>query len=143
VDDNAATLLALAEALRLHIPSATVESLSSATAALEKVTLNTYDVIITDIAMPEMDGLTFLKETQRIRPGSVVVVMTARDVDADLEALCRGAFAFVTKPLERDNFITVVGLGLQRASLVSRVRQANQRSVARLVGEAPNKAPVS
>jgi len=142
VDDDAATVLALSEALRVHIPNATVEATSSATAAVGLVTSQIYDVIITDIAMPEMDGLTFLKETQQIRPGIVVVVMTARDVNADLEALCRGAFAFVTKPLEMDNFITIVGLGLQRASLVSRVRLANQRSVARLHGQDPKTAPV-
>jgi DNA-binding NtrC family response regulator len=143
VDDNAATLLALSEALRLHLPNAAVKATTSPTAALELVASHPYDVIITDIAMPELDGLTFLKETQRIRPGIVVVVMTARDLDADLESLCRGAFAFVTKPLDMNNFMTIISLGLQRASLVSRVRQANERSIARLSGQDPNRAPVS
>src|SRR6266436_9465769 len=62
VDDDPALLQALPEALRLRMSGLTVETADSATAALERIARRDYDVIVTDIKMPGMDGLALLTE---------------------------------------------------------------------------------
>lgn len=67
--------------------------------ALEWVTKETFDLVLTDLGMPEMDGIELLKTLRRISPDMRVIVVTGR---ADLEARARakspGAYDYVTKP---------------------------------------------
>lgn len=68
--------------------------------AREKIKSLNPDVLTLDIEMPNMDGLTFLKNVMRLRPMPVVMVssLTERGASATLEALAYGAVDFVTKP---------------------------------------------
>src|SRR5438876_7266760 len=62
VDDDPALLQALPQALRLRMGGVTVETADSAAAALERIAVQDYDAIVTDIKMPGMDGLALLAE---------------------------------------------------------------------------------
>ena len=58
------------------------------------------DIIITDINMPRMDGLTLLNEISKINPDTVTIVVSAYgDMPNIRTAMNRGAFDFVTKPI--------------------------------------------
>jgi DNA-binding NtrC family response regulator len=62
-----------------------------------------YDLIITDLMMPEMSGLEVISEVKKIDPGLGVIVMTAfGSIDTAVEALKKGAGDYITKPFKID-----------------------------------------
>ena len=67
------------------------------------------DIIITDIRMPEMDGLTMLRDMKRMVPNSKVIILTGhRDFDYVHEALKLGAFDFLLKPSKIEELTSVI-----------------------------------
>ena len=66
---------------------------------LEKIKTCRPEIVITDIRMPEMDGLTMIKEAKELIPDSKIIILTGfRDFDYVYEALKIGAFGFILKP---------------------------------------------
>ena len=64
------------------------------------------DVVLMDITMPEMDGLTALKEIRKVDPGAKVIMLTALGQESVvLEAIKSGARDFVVKPFEPDRVL--------------------------------------
>jgi two-component system response regulator HydG len=83
---------------RLGHDPASVTSGSEALACLED---QDFDVIVTDIAMAEMDGLELCRRVAEVRPGLPVVVITGQgSMEAAVAALRAGAYDFVTKPVD-------------------------------------------
>ncbi|NPV87570.1 MAG: response regulator [Anaerolineae bacterium] len=67
------------------------------------------DVVLMDITMPEMDGLTALKEIRAIDPKARVVMLTALGQESVvLEAIKSGARDFVVKPFERERVLSAI-----------------------------------
>ncbi len=76
---------------------------------LEQLNSKNCDLLITDVKMPEMDGIELLNRTKRICPWLPVLVITGYgDIPMAVKALKAGAADFIEKPLSRENFITVV-----------------------------------
>ena len=72
------------------------------------------DLVLTDINMPGMDGLTLLSHLQEINPMLKAVVVSAYgDMDNIRTAMNRGAFDFITKPIELSDLETTVSKALQ------------------------------
>lgn len=70
---------------------------------LEHLRLSTFDVVITDLRMPSMDGLTFLKEIKKLSPETDVMLMTAYGtIENAVEAMKEGAYDYITKPFPYD-----------------------------------------
>jgi DNA-binding NtrC family response regulator len=115
IDDDPATLLALPEALRSRFPDVAIDVASSAESALPLIQHVNYDVIVSDIIMPGMDGIQLLRTALKVRPGLVIVMVTAGDLGREQEAMHHGAFAFVAKPFEVDRFAETISTGIQRA----------------------------
>src|SRR2546430_13398565 len=91
VDDDAALLEALPTALHIRMPSTLVDTCDSALAALEKITRTDYDAIVSDIKMPEMDGLALLDKIHSLRPDTPTLLITGHgEHDLAIQAL-RGA----------------------------------------------------
>ena len=68
--------------------------------ALEKMKNKKYDIIITDLRMPEMGGIELLKNIKKINPEISVIIITAfGEVDTYLEAIDSGAFDYINKPI--------------------------------------------
>ncbi|MCP4500079.1 MAG: sigma-54-dependent Fis family transcriptional regulator [Deltaproteobacteria bacterium] len=68
-----------------------------------------FDLLITDVRMPELDGMGLLAKAHKHFPGMPVVMLTAHGtVDMAVQALKEGAFDFVSKPYERDELHSVV-----------------------------------
>lgn len=67
------------------------------------------ELIITDINMPEMNGMAFLRELNRTHPASNVIMITAYgEVESYIEAMNLGAFEYINKPVKFDELKKVI-----------------------------------
>jgi DNA-binding NtrC family response regulator len=141
VDDEADARIALGELLRDD--GYLVETAADGFKALGKVQEFDPDVILTDLRMPGMHGVEFLKRVRADRPDQVVLVMTAFGAtDNAVAALREGASGYFTKPLNVTELAFGLGremdrLRLQREAGVLRARLAERYSFERIVGSAP------
>ncbi len=77
--------------------------------ALEKIKKNSYDVLITDIRMPGMDGMTLLKQAKSEDPSLGAVILTAYGtIEMAVEAMKNGAYNYLTKPVNLDELELLV-----------------------------------
>lgn len=68
------------------------------------------ELIITDINMPEMNGLVFLRELSRSHPASNVIMITAYgEVESYIEAMNMGAFEYINKPVKVEELKKIIG----------------------------------
>jgi len=82
--------------------------------ALEKVQFEKYDLYIVDVFMPRMDGLELVEKIKEIHPLAVVVVITGfSSIDVAVNAVRKGAYHYLTKPLMAENLLQVVETGLK------------------------------
>ncbi len=87
-----------------------------------------YPVVVTDLKMPKMDGVTLLKEISKRSPTVAVIVITAfGDIDTAVRAMKAGAFDFIPKPTSRDHFKLVVRRAFEHVQLKARVRELEDR----------------
>ena len=85
---------------------------------LERLRDNHIDLVITDLKMPKVDGMTLLKEALREDPTLPVVMITAHGtVDTAVEALKSGAFDYLTKPFDKDEVRSIVAKALRTKEL--------------------------
>ncbi|MBV8820743.1 MAG: response regulator [Acidobacteriaceae bacterium] len=90
-----------------------IEGVFSGEEALEKLLDGEYDLVLSDIRMPGMDGLTLLNKIHEERPGTKVVVMTAESTPAKVvRAIHEKAFNYLSKPFSRDALIETVNAAL-------------------------------
>jgi len=88
-------------------------------AALKRLKTNNYALVITDIKMPVMDGMTLLREIKKIDPDYPVVVLTAfGSIESAVEAVREGAFDYITKPFEEDKLLMTVERSMRYSELV-------------------------
>lgn len=79
------------------------EEVANGVEAIEKVKKRFYDLILLDMKMPKMDGVTALKKIKRISQGIPIVMMTAyATVQTAVECMKLGAYDYVTKPFNTD-----------------------------------------
>lgn len=87
--------------------------------ALDEFTLNRPDLIITDLAMPVMDGLELTKHIRRAA-GTPIIILSVRNTDAmKVEALDEGADDYLTKPFSMQELLARVRTQLRRSANVS------------------------
>ena len=80
-----------------------VESVANGYEALNVLNRQDVNVIVTDINMPEMNGISFLKELNKSYPKSNVIMITAYGgVESYIEAMNLGAFEYLNKPVKID-----------------------------------------
>jgi two-component system, NtrC family, response regulator HydG len=116
VDDK----LALAETLADGLVDQQFDAVAfgSASAALEAVTTGDIDVVVTDLRMPEMDGLALLDAIRAAAPQTQVIVMTAYGaVDSAVEAIRKGAYHYLTKPFKVDELAIFVRRAIAERAL--------------------------
>ena len=102
-----------------------VETVSSGELAIRKVESARFDVIVTDIRMPNIDGIEVLKHAHRVSPDSAVVLITAAgDFDSAVQAVKSGAFDYIQKT--PNGLVDEVRVSIARAAEVIELRRQNQ-----------------
>ncbi len=86
--------------------------------ALSLLETDTFDIILTDLKMPGMDGLELLQRIKSLNKDSIIIVMTAfASVDTAVKALKEGAFDYVTKPFDPDDLSHLIRNATRQVSL--------------------------
>ncbi len=94
-------------------------AVSNGRAAQEVVRKETPDLVLSDMIMPEMDGIKLLSWMREHDPEVPVIMVTAiHDISTALEAIRRGAYDYILKPFEKDQLYLGVGRALQHRRLV-------------------------
>ena len=120
VDDEEALMTALCNTLKVE--GYAVTGFTSARAALAQLRERQFELLLTDLMMPEMDGIALLHAAQAIDPDLVGIVMTGHGtIDTAVEALRGGALDYVLKPFRLSNLLPV----LTRALETRRLRTEN------------------
>ena len=90
--------------------------------AMEAFPYDKYDLVITDLKMPHVDGLQLLQFIKDVNPENVVIIITGyATVKTAVEAMRLGAFDYITKPLKED----LVKLTIERALSFARLKDEN------------------
>ncbi len=97
-----------------------LETATSAEAAIALLRDTAPSVILTDLKLPGEDGIDLLEEASRAAPHSCVILMTAHgSIDNAVEAMKKGAFDYLTKPLERETVVLAVRRAMEKSRLLS------------------------
>ncbi len=100
---------------------------SSAEEALKTIKAAGPDVILTDLKLGEMDGVELLNKVQKEDIAPVVIIMTAfGTVSSAVEAIKKGAFDYLTKPLDKDTLLLTVKRAVERMALLKENKQLHQ-----------------
>jgi len=122
VDDERNYLLVL-EAL-LSEEDYQVITAEGARRGLECLEENDLDVVITDMKMPEMDGMEFMERVRLRQPDLPVIMMTAfGSVEKAVEAMRKGAFDYILKPFKNEELKLTIGKAIGHYRLVRQNRQ--------------------
>ena len=142
VDDE----LSIRESLRgwLQQDGYQVETAAGGPEALAKNAANRFDIMLIDVKMPEMDGLTLLQKIKEIDSDIAIVMMTAHGAIRDaVEAIKLGAYDYLLKPFELEELsFTIEKLvqmqTLAMENLILKDRVASMTRFENLVGESPS-----
>lgn len=87
--------------------------------ALQALESETIDMVITDLKMPYVDGITLLEAAKHINPDTVVILITGHGtIESAIEATKKGAYDYIEKPFEPDEFLLVVRRALEHIRLL-------------------------
>src|SRR6201999_1205141 len=121
VDDEPVQMRALCETLTIEGFATT--GFVSATAALAELRTREFDLLLTDLMMPEMDGITLLAQAREISADVVAVMMTGHAaIDTAVKAMQAGALDYIVKPFK----LAVVLPVINRALSMRRLRLSNR-----------------
>jgi len=122
VDDEPAQVQALSATLTTHgfVPAGA----TTAAQALEKLHQVEFDLLLTDLGLPDMDGISLLQLAERIDPHLVGIVMTGHGtIDSAVAAMQAGALDYIQKPFKLSAILPV----LSRALTLRQLRIQNER----------------
>ncbi|RLB90938.1 MAG: sigma-54-dependent Fis family transcriptional regulator [Deltaproteobacteria bacterium] len=95
-----------------------VKTVSDGQEAIEAFSYDKYDLVITDLKMPRIDGMQLLEFIKKANPENIVIMMTGYGaVESAVKAMKLGAFDYITKPLKKDLIELVVERALAHAKL--------------------------
>lgn len=96
----------------------TVLAVSSAPEALKILVKTDFDLVLTDLVMPDMDGISMTKAIRDLKKDIPVLVMTGfASIEYAVEAIKAGATDFITKPLKLDHVVFIINRVLEARAL--------------------------
>ncbi len=141
VDDDAALRSAIVQAFELE--NFDVKPVALAQDLLSHIDKNFTGVIVTDVRMPSLDGITFFRAVKAIDPDIPVIFLTGHaDVPMVLSMLHEGAFDFFSKPVDTDHLLATTNRAISARKLVLENRLLKEKAEqivhsSNLLGESP------
>jgi len=130
VDDEVAMRHLLSVILKDHGYEA--RAVASGDEALKELAARDYDLVLSDVRMPGMDGLALLERIQRLHPDLTVIVMSAYGThDTAIAAMKAGAYDYLSKPFKPDEVVLVI----KKAEERERLARENRRLRTELAAE--------
>lgn len=107
IDDEPLMRISISDALKAE--GYNVSSAATGSEGMKNIKDSPYDVVITDLRLPEVDGVQILKACKQLTPDTKVLMITAYgSVDTAVEAMKLGAYDYITKPFSMDELILTV-----------------------------------
>ena len=129
--------------LALSCRGYSVDTALTGQAGLSAIRKNSFDVVLLDLKLPDMDGMDILKSVHKSHPEIYFIVMTGfSTVPSAVEAMKSGAFDYLAKPFSEDELLMVVTRAIEKKNLVEenlalRKELLNRFSFENIVGEDP------
>ena len=111
--------------------------------AMDLINKNDFDIVITDLKMPEMDGMSLTRQIQQICPQTSVIIITAHgSLESAIEALRIGAYDYILKPFDFDDVLYKIKRLIKQKELVLenqalRHEVEQKYSFSNIVGQSP------
>jgi signal transduction histidine kinase len=122
VDDEEGVLLTMQAILEME--GYRVATAQRGSAAIDLLRHNVYDVVLTDLRLDDLDGLTILAETRRTSPDTVSIMLTGyASLDSAVQAIREGAYDYLVKPCDVEELKATVARGVERRHLARQLRQ--------------------
>ncbi|AJH14042.1 sigma-54-dependent transcriptional regulator [Myroides profundi] len=119
VEDEAAIRRVLVKILEEESSEYVVDAAENGEEALQKITGEDYDLVISDIKMPKMDGEELLVAAKKIKPDTVFVMISGHgDLETAVNTMRLGAFDYISKPPDLNRLLTTVRNALDTSKLV-------------------------
>ena len=116
VDDNPEVLKLIANILETN--DYEVETASKGESAIKKLESNDYDVVLTDLMMPDVDGIQVLEHVKSRASKTMCIILTGHGtIKSSVEAIKKGAFDYITKPVSPSELLIIVEKALKFKNL--------------------------
>jgi DNA-binding NtrC family response regulator len=118
-----------------------IVSAPSAREALQSLKNDEFDIILTDLKMQGMTGMDLLDQVLEDNPGQCIIIMTAHGtIDSAVEAMRKGAFDYLEKPLDREDLLLTLQRAFERVMLLQENRVLHKRleesqGISSIIGE--------
>jgi DNA-binding NtrC family response regulator len=138
VDDEAAIRRALRDILEFE-KYEVVEAVNG-TDCLVKLKQGKFDLIVLDIKMPQMDGMDALDRIAILSPETPVIMISGHaDIDTAVDAVKKGAFDFISKPLDLNRLLITLRNALDKSSLIGEkkvlLKKVNSKQTPKMIGQ--------
>ena len=121
IDDERSIRRALKEILEFE--EFEVHEAENGKEGMDKINSASYDIIFCDIKMPQMDGMEVLEEIHKLKIEVPVIMISGHgNIDTAVEAIKKGAFDFIEKPLDLNRILVTVRNASDRVSLVQQTQ---------------------
>lgn len=143
VDDEVDFANGLARLIQRGFPSNPVIARYDAASAITLLQERPCAVLITDLRMPEMDGFGLMERALVLEPSLSIIVLTGfGTIETAVSALKKGAYDFLTKPIDQDGLYRALTKGIDRSALIRENRRLREAVAAQgpndtIIGESP------
>lgn len=125
IDDEAAIRGSLRDILEHE--KYKVDEADDGLTALEMIKKKPYDVVLCDIKMPGIDGIETLEKIQELSDVPVVMISGHGNIDTAVEAIKKGAYDYISKPLDLNRLLVTLRNALDRVTLVKETKKLKKR----------------
>jgi two-component system nitrogen regulation response regulator NtrX len=145
IEDELAIRNVLSNIIQEEDSSYEVELAENGIEGLEKITNNSFDLVLCDIKMPKMDGIDLLTKAMEIQPELTLIMISGHgDIDTAVDCIKKGAFDYISKPPDLNRLLNTIRNGLDRKNLVvqNKVLKKKVSKKYQMIGNSPELSKV-